>query len=73
MAQIFPRSPAQGKCSSLPATKSPIMLLYFGGLDTSVICRWRAERGERVICLAADVGQRENALRRKANKTVCAR
>ena len=45
-----------------------IMLLYSGGLDTSVICRWLAERGHKVICFAANVGQRENwpSLRKKA-------
>jgi argininosuccinate synthase len=45
-----------------------IMLLYSGGLDTSVICRWLAEKGDEIICFAADVGQREDwrALRKKA-------
>ncbi len=48
-----------------------IMLLYSGGLDTSVICRWLAEKGDDVICFAADVGQREDwpALKRKALKS----
>jgi argininosuccinate synthase len=47
------------------------MLLYSGGLDTSVICRWLVERGGEVICFAADVGQREDwpALRRKAGRS----
>ena len=45
-----------------------IMLLYSGGLDTSVICRWLADKGDDIICFAADVGQREDwaALRKKA-------
>ncbi len=45
-----------------------IMLLYSGGLDTSVICRWLAEKGDDIICFAADVGQREDwaALKKKA-------
>ncbi|MDR1521115.1 MAG: argininosuccinate synthase, partial [Planctomycetota bacterium] len=45
-----------------------IMLLYSGGLDTSVICRWLAEKGGEIICFAADVGQREDwrALKKKA-------
>ncbi len=45
-----------------------IMLLYSGGLDTSVICRWLAERGDEIVCFAADVGQREDwaALKKKA-------
>ena len=48
-----------------------VMLLYSGGLDTSVICRWLAEAGYDVVCFAADVGQREDwpALRRKAMKS----
>ncbi|MCC8108094.1 MAG: argininosuccinate synthase [Planctomycetes bacterium] len=45
-----------------------IMLLYSGGLDTSVICRWLAEKGDEIICFAADVGQREDwaGLKKKA-------
>ena len=45
-----------------------IMLLYSGGLDPSVICRWLAEKGDHIICFAADVGQREDwkALKKKA-------
>ena len=44
------------------------MLLYSGGLDTSVICRWLADKGDDIICFAADVGQREDwpALKKKA-------
>ncbi|MDR3210539.1 MAG: argininosuccinate synthase [Planctomycetota bacterium] len=45
-----------------------IILLYSGGLDTSVICRWLAERGNEIVCFAGDVGQREDwvALKKKA-------
>lgn len=45
-----------------------IILLYSGGLDTSVICRWLAEQGHHIVCFAADVGQREDwaALKKKA-------
>jgi argininosuccinate synthase len=48
-----------------------IMLLYSGGLDTSVICRWLAERGHEVVCFAANVGQREDwpGLKKKALKS----
>ncbi|MDR2391958.1 MAG: argininosuccinate synthase, partial [Planctomycetota bacterium] len=48
-----------------------IMLLYSGGLDTSVICRWLAEMGNEVVCFAANVGQREDwkALRTKARQS----
>lgn len=45
-----------------------IMLLYSGGLDTSVICSWLAEQGHAVVCYSANVGQREDwaALKKKA-------
>ncbi len=45
-----------------------VILLYSGGLDTSVICKWLAEAGHEVVCFAADVGQREDweALEAKA-------
>lgn len=48
--------------------KERMMLLYSGGLDTSVICRWLADKGHEIICYAGDVGQREDwkALRKKA-------
>jgi argininosuccinate synthase len=36
-----------------------LVLLYSGGLDTSVICKWLAEKGYDIVCYAADVGQRE--------------
>ncbi len=36
-----------------------VVLLYSGGLDTSVICKWLAEQGHEVVCFAANVGQRE--------------
>jgi len=45
-----------------------VLLLYSGGLDTSVICKWLCAQGMEVICFAANIGQREDfhALRRKA-------
>ena len=45
-----------------------ILLLYSGGLDTSVLCKWLAEQGHEIVCFAADVGQREDfaALKKKA-------
>jgi len=37
-----------------------VVLAYSGGLDTSIIVPWlRDEYGAEVICMAADVGQRE--------------
>ncbi len=45
-----------------------VLLLYSGGLDTSVICKWLVNQGYEVVCFAADLGQPENfsALKRKA-------
>jgi argininosuccinate synthase len=37
-----------------------VVLAYSGGLDTSVILKWLIEQKFEVICLLADVGQREN-------------
>jgi argininosuccinate synthase len=39
--------------------KEKVVLAYSGGLDTSVIVKWLAEKGYEVICLAVDVGQRD--------------
>ncbi len=36
-----------------------VVLAYSGGLDTSVIVRWLADRGFEVITYTADVGQGE--------------
>ena len=36
-----------------------VILLYSGGLDTSVIVRWLADKGYNVICVTVDVGQQE--------------
>jgi argininosuccinate synthase len=36
-----------------------VILLYSGGLDTSVIVRWLADKGYEVICVTVDVGQQE--------------
>lgn len=44
-----------------------IVLAYSGGLDTSVIVRWLADKGWRVICVTVDVGQQESLnLKKKA-------
>jgi argininosuccinate synthase len=37
-----------------------VILLYSGGLDTSVIVRWLADKGYEVICVIIDVGQQED-------------
>ena len=47
------------------------MLAYSGGLDTSVILKWLAERGHEVVAYIADVGQNEDleAVKKKALAT----
>jgi argininosuccinate synthase len=40
--------------------KEKVILLYSGGLDTSVIVHWLAQKGYEVICVIIDVGQQEN-------------
>lgn len=37
-----------------------LVLLYSGGLDTSVIMKWLSEKGYEVYAYVADVGQRED-------------
>lgn len=37
-----------------------VILLYSGGLDTSVIVRWLADKGYDVVCATVDVGQQED-------------
>jgi argininosuccinate synthase len=37
-----------------------VVLAYSGGLDTSIILKWLAEKGYEVIAFIADVGQDEN-------------
>ena len=37
-----------------------VILAYSGGLDTAVAVRWLKEKGFRVICYMADVGQGQN-------------
>jgi len=48
-----------------------IILAYSGGLDTSVILKWLAEKGWAVVAYVADVGQNEDleAVARKAVAT----
>ncbi len=36
------------------------ILLYSGGLDTSVIVHWLAQKGFEVVCVTIDVGQEED-------------
>ena len=44
-----------------PASKKEkVILLYSGGLDTSVIVHWLAQKGLDVICVTIDVGQQED-------------
>jgi argininosuccinate synthase len=48
-----------------------VVLAYSGGLDTSVILKWLAERGHEVVAYIADVGQNEDleAVKKKALAT----
>lgn len=39
--------------------KPKVVLAYSGGLDTSIIVRWLADRGFEVVCFCANVGQEE--------------
>ncbi len=50
---------------------SKVVLAYSGGLDTSVILKWLAERGDDVIAYIGDVGQAEDleAVKAKALAT----
>ncbi len=55
--------------------KKKVVLAYSGGLDTSVILKWLAERGHEVVAYVADVGQEEDfeEVRRKALSTGASR
>ena len=48
------------KGSNGKSGKEKVILLYSGGLDTSVIVRWLADKGYDVICVIIDVGQQED-------------
>ena len=51
--------------------KSKVILAYSGGLDTSVILKWLANKGYEIVAVIADVGQEEDlaAAKEKALKT----
>jgi argininosuccinate synthase len=40
--------------------RDKVILAYSGGLDTSVILKWLANKGYEVICFVGDVGQKED-------------
>src|SRR3989338_1596641 len=48
--------------------KEKVVLAYSGGLDTSVILKWLIDKGYDVVCMIADVGQKEDfaAAKKKA-------
>jgi argininosuccinate synthase len=52
-------------------TKRKVVLAYSGGLDTSVILKWLADKGFEVICFVGNVGQNEDfkEIEQKALKT----
>lgn len=47
-------------CSMPKNNKPKVVLAYSGGLDTSIILKWLANKGYDVIAYIADVGQDEN-------------
>lgn len=51
--------------------KNKVILAYSGGLDTSVILKWLANKGYEIIAYVADLGQNEdfNEIRKKALAT----
>ena len=51
--------------------KKKLVLAYSGGLDTSVILKWLANKGFEVICFVGNVGQRDdfNEVKRKAKES----
>lgn len=50
--------------------KETVILAYSGGLDTSCILKWLLDKQYEVICVLADVGQKEDftAAEKKALK-----
>ncbi|MCX7806202.1 MAG: argininosuccinate synthase [Planctomycetota bacterium] len=55
------------KATPKGSTKEKCILLYSGGLDTSVIAHWLASKGYEVVCVTVDVGQDEDLnLQKKA-------
>eukprot|EP00741_Cyanophora_paradoxa_P023248 tig00000254_g22455.t1 len=49
-------------------SKEKVLLAYSGGLDTSCILAWLIDKGFEVICMVADLGQKEDwpAIQKKA-------
>ncbi|MCB0287555.1 MAG: argininosuccinate synthase, partial [Calditrichaeota bacterium] len=52
-------------------SKPKVILAYSGGLDTSVILKWLANKGYEVICFVGNIGQTEDfaAVEKKAMAT----
>lgn len=48
-----------------------VVLAYSGGLDTSVILKWLADKGYSVIAYVSDVGQREDFVQMRAKALRC--
>jgi argininosuccinate synthase len=59
------------KNNKISIKKPKVILAYSGGLDTSVILHWLAQKGFEVICFIANVGQQESfeEIKEKALKT----
>ncbi|NLO92083.1 MAG: argininosuccinate synthase, partial [Elusimicrobia bacterium] len=48
-----------------------VVLAYSGGLDTSVILKWLADKGYSVIAYVSNVGQREDFAQMRAKALRC--
>ena len=59
MARKSGKANMDAKTSAGSGAGEKVILLYSGGLDTSVIVRWLADKGYQVVCVIIDVGQQE--------------
>src|SRR5215203_5460728 len=54
----FPEAPRVASYQADPAEVGRVLLLYSGGLDTSVMLKWIQDRyGAEVVCLTVNLGQ----------------
>jgi argininosuccinate synthase len=54
----FPEAPRIASYQADPASVGRVLLLYSGGLDTSVMLKWIQERyGAEIVTLTVDLGQ----------------
>jgi argininosuccinate synthase len=58
MAEQIPENPRVASYQADPANVGRVLLLFSGGLDTSVMCKWIQERyGAEIVTLTVDLGQ----------------